>query len=330
MDNDTTTVERIAAVGMGRMGRGIAITFAFAGMPVSIIDLKSRADHELDELQDSAKNEISSTLALMAELGMLATNEIEEVLTLVSYHGANNAADVVANSDIVFEAVPETLDAKRKALQYIGEHARPAAIVASTTSTILSDELQKMIAGPERFLNAHWLNPAYLVPLVELSPGAETQIDVTDTLKCLLERIGKVPVVCSASPGYIVPRIQALAMNEAARMVEEGVASVDDIDKATRYGFGFRFAVLGLLEFIDWGGGDILYHASRYMASSTGDDRHQSPDIIAQNMKSGRIGMSTKQGFLNYEDMDVPAYQREKLGAFVAMLQHIDKMPRRG
>ena len=119
-------------------------------------------------------------------------------------------------------------------------------------------------------------------------------------------------------------------MNEAARMVEEGVASVEDIDKATRYGFGFRFAVLGLLEFIDWGGGDILYHASRYMAASTGDDRHQSPDIIAENMEQGRIGIRTQQGFLNYEDMDVPAYQREKLGAFVAMLQHIDKMPQKG
>ena len=73
------------------------------------------------------------------------------------------------------------------------------------------------------------------------------------------------PVVCAATPGYIVPRIQALAMNEAARMVEEGVASAEDIDKAIKYGFGFRFAVLGLLEFIDWGGGDILHYASRYL-----------------------------------------------------------------
>jgi 3-hydroxybutyryl-CoA dehydrogenase len=81
----------------------------------------------------------------------------------------------------------------------------------------------------------------------------------------LLEGIGKVPVVCAATPGFIVPRIQALAMNEAARMVEEGVASAEDIDKAIRYGFGFRYAVLGLLEFIDWGGGDILYYASRHL-----------------------------------------------------------------
>ena len=100
---------------------------------------------------------------------------------------------------------------------------------------------------PERFLNVHWLNPAYLIPLVEISPGAATDPAVIAQVKALLEGIGKVPVVCAATPGFIVPRIQALAMNEAARMVEEGVASAEDIDKAIRYGFGFRYAVLGLL-----------------------------------------------------------------------------------
>ena len=138
-------------------------------------------------------------------------------------------------------------------------------IIASTTSTILVDDLSGAVEHPARFLNAHWLNPAYLIPLVEISPGAATDPAVTARMKPLLEGIGKVPVVCAATPGYIVPRIQALAMNEAARMVEEGVASAEDIDKAVRYGFGFRYAVMGLLEFIDWGGGDILYYASRYL-----------------------------------------------------------------
>ena len=123
----------------------------------------------------------------------------------------------------------------------------------------------------ERFLNAHWLNPAFLIPLVELSPGARTDPAVTARLKAMLEAIGKVPVVCAARPGYIVPRIQALAMNEAARMVEEGVASAEDIDKAIKYGFGIRYAVLGMLEFIDFGGGDILYYASRYLTEALGD-----------------------------------------------------------
>lgn len=110
-------------------------------------------------------------------------------------------------------------------------------------------------------------------------------------------------------------------------MAEEGVASVEDIDKATRYGFGFRFAVLGLLEFIDWGGGDILYHASRYMVDATGDSRHASPPVIEKNMQENRIGLSTGAGFLDYENIDIDAYRKQRLGAFVAMLKHIDKMP---
>jgi len=169
-----------------------------------------------------------------------------------------------------------------------------------------------------------------LVPLVELSPGDHTDKNTTENLKQILENIGKVPIVCSASPGYIVPRIQALAMNEAARLVEEGVASAEDIDKATKYGFGFRFAVLGLLEFIDWGGGDILYYASQYMTKATGENRFAAPKIINDNMKENRNGLKDGKGFLNYENLDVKKYQENRLLAFVEMLKHLDKMPPKG
>ncbi len=123
-------------------------------------------------------------------------------------------------------------------------------------------------------------------------------------------------------PGYIVPRIQALAMNEAARMVEEGVASAEDIDKAVKYGFGFRFAVLGMLEFIDWGGGDILYYASRYLTGALGSERYAAPEIVERNMAQGRRGLRDGAGFLDYEGLDVEAYRRERLKAFVDLLGH--------
>ena len=161
------------------------------------------------------------------------------------------------------------------------------------------------------------------MPLVELSPGARTDAAVTARLKALLEGIGKVPVVCAARPGYIVPRIQALAMNEAARMVEEGVASAEDIDKAIKYGFGLRFATLGMLEFIDWGGGDILFHASRYLTGALGDARYAAPEIVERNMAEGRIGLKTGKGFLDYANLDLDAYRRERLAAFVALLRHL-------
>jgi len=193
---------------------------------------------------------------------------------------------------------------------------------ASTTSTILVDDISGAVEHPERFLNVHWLNPAYLIPLVEISPGSATDPAITAKVKALLEGIGKVPVVCAATPGFIVPRIQALAMNEAARMVEEGVASAEDIDKAIRYGFGFRYAVLGLLEFIDWGGGDILYYASRYLEGALGSDRYRAPELITRNMREGRIGLRTGAGFLDYSGLDIDAYREQRLATLVDLLRH--------
>jgi 3-hydroxybutyryl-CoA dehydrogenase len=243
---------------------------------------------------------------------------IAERITIVS---RQEAATALPRCDVIFEGMPEILALKQAALAEASRLAGEGPIIASTTSTILVDDLADSIEHPGRFLNAHWLNPAYLVPLIELSPGRHTAPEVTVRMKALLEGIGKVPVVCAARPGFIVPRIQTLAMNEAARMVEEGVASAEDIDKAVIYGFGFRFAVLGLLEFIDWGGGDILHHASRYLVEALGDSRYAAPDIIATNMREGRIGMKTGQGFMNYEGVDQAAYREQRLAAFASALR---------
>ena len=322
--------ELIACVGAGRMGRGMAVAFAYSGHPVHLIDAKPRSIPEAAALQEDAREDIRKTLTMMAGFGLLDVGEIDGVLGRVTCFSHDQLADGLRGAEVIFEGVPETIAAKADAFARVCAHAAPGAIIASTTSTILSNDLQPLVSHPERFLNAHWLNPAFLVPLVELSPGDATSAKTTEALKALLERIGKVPVVCKASPGYIVPRIQALAMNEAARLVEEGVATAEDIDKATKYGFGFRFAVLGLLEFIDWGGGDILYHASRYMAEATGQDRFAAPDIIEANMAERRTGLREGRGFLDYDGVDVPAYQQGRLDAFAAMLRHLDKMPVKG
>jgi 3-hydroxybutyryl-CoA dehydrogenase len=143
-----------------------------------------------------------------------------------------------------------------------------------------------------------------------------------DRLKTLLESIGKVPVVCGPAPGYIVPRLQALIMNEAARMVEEGVASAEEIDKATRYGLGLRFASIGVLEFIDYGGNDILYHASRYLAGTVSAERYALPGIVDRFMREGRNGLREGAGFFEYGGRDLPAYRKDVLARTLAMLDH--------
>ncbi len=252
----------------------------YAGHAVVLIDVKARSAEQFATLEAEALGEVGKTLASLARFGLLAEHDAEAVIARVSVVPVQNMSVALAGAGVVFEGVPEMVDLKREVLATASKCVGPDVVIASTTSTILVDDISGAVEHPRRFLNVHWLNPAYLIPLVEISPGAATDPDVTAQVKALLEGIGKVPVVCAATPGFIVPRIQALAMNEAARMVVEGVASAEDIDKAIRYGFGFRYAVMGLLEFIDWGGGDILYYASRYLEGALGSDRYRAPEVI--------------------------------------------------
>ena len=312
----------IACLGAGRMGRGIAVAFAYAGHRVTMIDVKARSEEQFAKLETEAISEVEKTLASLARFNLLNEADAKAVIARVSVARSQDGNAALTDAGIVFEGVPEVVELKRDVLGAASKIVGPDVIIASTTSTILVDDLSGAIERPERFLNVHWLNPAYLIPLVEISPGAATDPAIITQVKALLEGIGKVPVVCAPTPGFIVPRIQALAMNEAARMVEEGVASPEDIDKAIRYGFGFRYAVLGLLEFIDWGGGDILYYASRYLEGALHSDRYRAPEVISRNMEQGRIGLRTGAGFLDYSGMDVDAYRERRLAALVDMLRH--------
>ncbi|TPW26330.1 3-hydroxybutyryl-CoA dehydrogenase [Pararhizobium mangrovi] len=314
-------IATIACYGAGRMGRGIGHCLAYAGYEVALIDSRTRSHEAWTAYREQAKAEVHASLSALADIGGFEASAIGAILERVHLYARSEAGDALATADLVFEAVPETDEAKRDALAEIDRLARETAIVASTTSTYLSTQLAAWSGRPDRFLNAHWLNPAYLVPLVEVSPCEETDEAVLSAVNAFLEAIGKVPVTCKASPGYIVPRLQVLAMNEAARLVEEGVASAEDVDKAVRYGFGYRFSVLGLLEFIDWGGGDILFHASRYMADATGEDRFATPPIVRENMAAGRNGLRDGQGFYDYRDREIASYRRERMAVFLDRLK---------
>jgi 3-hydroxybutyryl-CoA dehydrogenase len=315
--------QTIAVLGAGRMGRGIATAFAYAGHPVHLIDAKLRDAAQAEALGREALAEIDDSLASMAQWGVFDDALRPQVMRRVTYAVRAQAPAALADCDVVFEAVPEVLEVKREAFAFVAAHAPEAALLASTTSTFLVSELAVFVAHPQRFLNAHWLNPAHVVPLVELSAHALTAGQATRALVALLERIGKVPVQCAAAPGYIVPRLQSLIMNEAARMIEQGVASAEQIDRATRYGLGFRFAAMGVVEFIDFGGNDILYYASRYLAQALGDERYASPTIVDRHMREGRNGLRDGRGFLDFSGVDVAAYRKDTLARMLAMLRHV-------
>ena len=318
---------KVAAVGAGRMGRGIAHSFAYGGVDIALIDLKARTPEEAERVRGEARQEVENTVGLMAGFGLIDEVQSRGVLERIRYVSRDDAAAVLADVDVVFEGVPEKVELKEEALRFIEGSVDEACVITSTTSTIDVDTLAGYLVCPQRFLNAHWLNPAYLIPLVEVSPSVHTAKDVTARLKGLLVSIGQVPVECAATPGFIVPRIQAIAMNEAARMVEEGVATAEDIDKAIRVGFGVRYAVMGLIEFIDWGGGDILYYASRYLTGALDSERYASPPIVDEKMQAGDIGMKSGKGFYDFSAVDVDSYQRETLKKFVDLLDHLSLVP---
>ncbi|TBU90263.1 3-hydroxybutyryl-CoA dehydrogenase [Phytopseudomonas dryadis] len=312
-------MKTVHILGAGRMGQGMALAFIQGGLPVVLIDVKQRGPQASAAYADQVREAIARELRAKVALGRLTQAQVDIALARLSVLPRQGCETALAEARYLFEGVPEVLEMKRELFAWLGACIPADARVASTTSTFLVSELATCISGPQRFINAHWLNPADLMPLVEVSRSDSTDPAVVSDMLELLRSIGKVPVVCSASPGYIVPRIQAQAMNEAARMVEEGVASAEDIDKAIRVGFGLRFAVLGLLEFIDWGGGDILFYASKYLSGQLGE-RFDCADIVRENMARGRNGLRDGQGFYDYAGRDTDAYKAQRMQDFFRLL----------
>jgi 3-hydroxybutyryl-CoA dehydrogenase len=296
----------VAILGAGRMGRGIALAFAANGVSSVLLDIKPRSPAEFEILRSETTQEIELTAHTLAGADSGTAARSETICSRIKLLSRAEADTALTCANVLFEAVPETLEAKRLAFAAISDFLPRETIVASTSSTFLSTD----IAEPQRCLNAHWLNPAYLMPLVEVSPHHDTDPAVVERFVAFLKEHGKVPVMCAPSAGYIVPRLQTLVMNEAARMVQEGVATPHDIDKAIRVGFGVRYASMGVVEFIDFGGCDILNYASNYLASALSADRFAAPEIIVRHVREGRLGLKTGRGFYDWRDLDLAAYRR--------------------
>ena len=314
-----TTV--IAAIGAGRMGRSIAAAFALAGQRFDLIDLRRRKPEAWAALQQECADEMLAIFQRLQGLGLLQAADIPLLTARIRLVGQPGAAAALAATTVLFEAVPETLEAKREAFAEACRHLPADAVVASTSSTMLPGELASLVSGPGRFLNAHWLNPAYLIPLVEVAPHAGTDPVVLQRLLAMLTAAGKKPVLCSGQPGYIVPRLQVMVMNEAARMIEQGAATAADIDTAIRYGFGPRYASMGVAEFLDFGGVDILFHASNYLSGSLRDSRYACPPIVEKMMREGELGMKTGKGFYDWDADRARVFQQDALERLVHLLK---------
>jgi 3-hydroxybutyryl-CoA dehydrogenase len=311
-------VTTAAVIGAGRIGRQIALAFALGGLRVRLRDVKARARSEADAVLADARREIARDLGLMVDEAVVEPTVAADALGRIE---AGVGLDGLGDCGVVQEAIPELLDVKREGLGRLGERVARDAIIASTSSTISPRHLADAVPGPERFLVAHWLNPAHVIPLVEVVPGAATAPGVVERTLALLERVGKTPVRCADSPGFIGPRLQVLLMNEAVRLVEEGVATPEDVDRAFRAGMGFRYASVGIFEFIDWGGVDILHRASRFMTAATGDGRFAAPALVEEKIARNELGPKTGRGFFAYDGERRDTFETAKLRALLRQVR---------
>jgi 3-hydroxybutyryl-CoA dehydrogenase len=311
-------MNHVAVLGPGRIGRQIALAFALGGSRVSLVDVKDRPAGGAATVFADARREIRRDLTLMAEEGVIEGDEIAPALERIE---ERIGLDGLGDCGYVQEALPEIVDLKRDVLGRVSARVAPEAIIASTSSTISPRHLADAIRGAERFLVVHWLNPAHIIPLVEVVPGRATAAAVVERTIAFLEELGKVPVRCADSPGFIGPRMQALLMNEAVRLVEEGVATPEDVDRAFKAGMGFRYATVGLFEFIDWGGVDILHRASGFLAKALGDDRFRPARLVEEKIARNELGPKTGRGFFDYAGDRRETFETAKVRALLRQLK---------
>ena len=281
--------KKIGILGMGRMSIGLAIDLALKGLKIDMIDLKARTENQRRQYEIRLREECKKVIKLL--------NKEIEPFQFPAYLVKPSAGVY----DLIFEGLPEEIPIKHKAFAGMSESVGNETLICSMTSTFTVEELSKDIDPPLSIIVTHFMNPPYLLPFLEVVPHPGVKQGRLDRLLTFLKSVGHMPIVCKSSPGFVISRLQLCVMNEAVRLVEEGVASPEDIDKAIQYGWGYRFPVLGILEFIDVGGLEILYHAGRSVSAELNRPDLECPELIKDRFNEGSIGTKTLKGIFNYE-----------------------------
>jgi 3-hydroxybutyryl-CoA dehydrogenase len=310
--------EKICIIGPGRMGVGIAtaILLANQGHAVTLVDTKEREPGQEMTALEKALIETRDNMVLLSELGMWA-GDAEQACTGI---GVSRNLSEISGASFIFEALPEKVELKKDFFAAVGELIDEDTVIASATSTFHLRVFLDVCSKPGNIVTAHWLNPAFLIPLVEIAHGETTHSWAVVRTQAFLRGIGKIPVTMKSSPGFIVPRIQVAAMNEAVRILEEGVTTAEEIDTAIKAGFGFRLGVMGLMEFIDLGGIDILSHAGNYLHSALGGSHYKPPQLVSEKMRLNEVGPKTGKGIFDYTNVNTSAMFQEKYRGFVELL----------
>ena len=280
------TIKNVGVAGAGSMGLGIAQVFAQANFDVVLFDLNAAQ-------LDKAKLEIEKNLA-----GAVSKNKISEADKSASLARIKFTTDVNSlKADLIIEAIVEKLEVKRELFQKLSEINSIETILATNTSSIPVTRIAKDILNPSRVVGMHFFNPAHLMKLVEVITGAETSTEVAETIKQLSISIGKTPIMCNDSPGFITNRVARHYYVESLKMLEEKVASVETID-ALMESAGFK---MGPFKLMDHVGNDINLAVTSFLFESFHQDAKFRPSRIQQQkVDAGHLGKKTGKGFYNY------------------------------
>jgi 3-hydroxybutyryl-CoA dehydrogenase len=294
----TQTITATAVVGAGYMGGGIAQVLALHGYKVALGDVDGEiAERARVRLVDQARD--------FEARGLLPAGAAETIAANLA--AAASIEDAVSTADYVAEAVPEDPVIKADILRRISSAAPAGAVIASNTSAIPIGELAASVTGPGRFLGVHWMNPAPLIPGVELIPGPQTSPQAMDLAEELIRALGKTPARVADTPGFVANRLQFALYKEAARIVEEGVADPSQIDAVVSNTFGFRLALFGPFAIGDMAGLDVYESSYRTLEKAYGE-RFSPPAALTATVEEGNLGLKTGRGFL-----DIDPASRESL-----------------
>jgi 3-hydroxybutyryl-CoA dehydrogenase len=282
-------IKTVAVLGTGTMGRGIAHVSAVAGIATHLFDPNAEA-------LKKAEATIHKNLAKGVEIGKVQADTAETARRNLHLH--ENLADAVAEADLVIEAVPEDMALKIRTFAEVSRACPAHALFASNTSALSITEMAAGSDRPDRFAGMHFFNPVHVMKLLELVRGLQSSEETLETMRHLGVRMGKEVVLVNEAPGFVTSRINALIGNEAFRMLQEGVASAEDIDKALKLGLNHP---MGPFEMVDLVGLDVRLSILEYLHRSLGE-AFRPNHLLIQHVKAGRLGRKVGRGVYTYNE----------------------------
>jgi 3-hydroxybutyryl-CoA dehydrogenase len=294
---------KVGIIGAGTMGHGIAQCFAVKDWQVDLYDLKPEA------LQ-TARSRIRSNLEVFMEAGLLLPEAAEAALNQITLK--DDLASAVQGAVLVVETVNEDLDLKQRLLARLEELVASDIIILTNTSALSIASISQGLKYPERVLGTHFWNPPHILPCVEVIKSPYTADSVFDRVVSLMADLGKEPIrVLKDVPGFVGNRMQHALQREAMDLVDQGIASPEDVDRVVKFGFGLRLALMGPLERADLGGLDITYQVQKYLLPFLCNETQPSP-LLTREVAAGHLGAKTGQGYFPWPEEKKEKAVRER------------------